>query len=104
MAQTELRLEPNAASLLDFYTTRLPLHCDRICTPHICICAARLSLCASSPLQVEYVRGWGKLKSAGEVEVAAADGSTSMLAAKNIIIATGSEVTPLPGVPVDERR
>lgn len=78
------------------------------------LCMVRRRACICAPLdtapslppstQVEYVRGWGQLKSAGEVEVAAADGSTSTLAAKNIIIATGSEVTPLPGVPVDERR
>ena len=55
-------------------------------------------------LQVQYVQGWGKLRSANEVEVSAADGTTTTLAAKNIVIATGSEVTPLPGVPVDEHR
>lgn len=55
-------------------------------------------------LQVQYVQGWGKLRSATEVEVSAADGTTTTLAAKNIVIATGSEVTPLPGVPVDEHR
>ncbi|PSC74380.1 Dihydrolipoyl dehydrogenase mitochondrial [Micractinium conductrix] len=54
--------------------------------------------------KVEYIKGWGKLKSATQVEVSTVDGGTSVLAAKNIIIATGSEVTPLPGVPVDERR
>ena len=52
--------------------------------------------------KVEYVRGWGSLKSANEVEVALADGTTTTLKAKNVIIATGSEVAPLPGVPVDE--
>ena len=52
--------------------------------------------------KVEYVKGWGKFKSATEVEVALADGSTKVMKAKSIIIATGSEVTPLPGVPVDE--
>lgn len=54
--------------------------------------------------QVEYVQGWGKIKAAGQVEVATAAGGTTTLSAKNIIIATGSEVTPLPGVPVDEKR
>lgn len=69
----------------------------------------RLVLCHAAPppcrvSQVEYVQGWGKLKSPTEVEVATAGGSTTTLATKNVIIATGSEVTPLPGVPVDERR
>ena len=59
---------------------------------------------AAFHVQVEYIKGWGKLKSATQVEVSTVDGGTSVLAAKNIIIATGSEVTPLPGVPVEERR
>ncbi|KAG2428511.1 hypothetical protein HXX76_011628 [Chlamydomonas incerta] len=54
--------------------------------------------------KVEYVKGWGKLVSPHEVEVAAADGSSSRLRAKNILLATGSEVTPLPGVPIDEEK
>lgn len=53
---------------------------------------------------MEYVKGWGKLVSPHEVEVAAADGSSSRLRAKNILLATGSEVTPLPGVPIDEEK
>jgi dihydrolipoamide dehydrogenase len=54
--------------------------------------------------KVEYVRGWGTIKGANTVEVSGADGSKTTLEAKNILIATGSEVTPLPGVPVDEDR
>ena len=54
--------------------------------------------------KVEYVRGWGKLKSANEVEVALEDGSTTTLRAKNVVIATGSDVAPLPGVPIDEEK
>ena len=61
-------------------------------------------LCLPRLPQVEYVQGWGKLKSATEVEVSTAAGATSVISTKNIIIATGSEVTPLPGVPVDERQ
>ncbi|GLI65185.1 hypothetical protein VaNZ11_008646 [Volvox africanus] len=54
--------------------------------------------------KVDYVKGWGKLVSGTEVEVAGADGSTTRLKAKNILLATGSEVTPLPGVPIDEEK
>ena len=54
--------------------------------------------------QVEYVKGWGKLKSADEVEVALLDGGSTTLKANNIIIATGSEVAPLPGIKIDEER
>ena len=63
-----------------------------------------LRLLRHPPLQpqVSYAKGWGKIKSPTEVEVTAEDGTTSTISGKNIIIATGSEVTPLPGSPVDE--
>ena len=48
--------------------------------------------------KVDWVRGRGRIAGAGMVEVTAAVGSVSTLAAKNIVIATGSEPTPLPGV------
>jgi dihydrolipoamide dehydrogenase len=48
--------------------------------------------------KVDWIRGRGRIAGAGKVEVTAADGSVSTLAAKNIVIATGSEPTPLPGV------
>jgi len=54
--------------------------------------------------KVTYAKGWGKIKSPTEVEVTAEDGTTSTISGKNIIIATGSEVTPLPGSPVDEEK
>eukprot|EP00210_Caulerpa_lentillifera_P002202 g2116.t1 len=54
--------------------------------------------------KVNYSRGWGSLKDANTVEVTHDDGSQSSIPAKNIIIATGSEVTPLPGIPIDEER
>ena len=55
-------------------------------------------------LQVEYVKGWGKVKDGKQVEVALLDGGSKTLQAKNIIIATGSEVAPLPGIEIDEER
>ena len=56
--------------------------------------------------KVEYVRGWGTLAGPNTVEVSPADGDGAKrtIEAKNILIATGSEVTPLPGVPIDEER
>jgi dihydrolipoamide dehydrogenase len=48
--------------------------------------------------KVDWVRGRGRIAGAGRVEVTAADGSVSILAARNIVIATGSEPTSLPGV------
>jgi len=44
--------------------------------------------------------GTGKILEAGKVEVTSQDGSTSILDCQNIIIATGSDIAPLPGVDV----
>ena len=54
--------------------------------------------------KVEGIIGEGRIVAPGKVEVKAADGSTRILETKNIIIATGSDVAPLPGVTVDEER
>jgi dihydrolipoamide dehydrogenase len=54
--------------------------------------------------KIDYLRGWGSIAKAGEVTVAGADGESSTLKAKSIIIATGSESTPLPGVETDEKK
>jgi len=54
--------------------------------------------------KVTYAKGWGTIKGPNEVEVSLLDGGKDSLSTKNILIATGSEVTPLPGVPVDEER
>ncbi|MBB98993.1 MAG: dihydrolipoyl dehydrogenase [Rhodobacteraceae bacterium] len=48
--------------------------------------------------------GTGRILSAGRVEVKAEDGSTTILEAKSIVIATGSDVAPLPGVEIDEKQ
>ena len=54
--------------------------------------------------KVEWIKGAGKIAGAGKVEVTAEDGSVSVLETKNIVIATGSEPSPLPGVEVDQNR
>ena len=51
--------------------------------------------------KVDYIKGKGSLASANTVEVALNDGGSKTLDTDNILIATGSEVTPLPPVPVD---
>lgn len=51
--------------------------------------------------KVEWVKGWGKITAKDKVEVALEDGKSRTLSTKNILIATGSEVTPLPGVEID---
>ncbi|WP_417693925.1 dihydrolipoyl dehydrogenase [Roseibium sp.] len=54
--------------------------------------------------KIEAIHGTGKILSAGKVEVTAEDGSKSTVEAKNIVIATGSDVMPLPGVEIDEKQ
>ncbi len=54
--------------------------------------------------KIDWLKGSGKLAGAGSVEVTSADGSLARLAAKSIVIATGSEPAPLPGVVVDQKR
>jgi dihydrolipoamide dehydrogenase len=54
--------------------------------------------------KVDWIKGWGKLVGAGRVQVTAADGGQTELQAKDIVIATGSEPTPLPGVTIDNQR
>ncbi|MEM9046301.1 MAG: dihydrolipoyl dehydrogenase [Pseudomonadota bacterium] len=49
--------------------------------------------------KVDYVQGWGEIVSATEVKV-----GDQTLSTKNIVIATGSEPSSLPGVEVDEER
>lgn len=54
--------------------------------------------------KVEWIKGWGRLNGPGKVTVTLADGSVRELTAKDIVIATGSEPTPLPGVTIDNQR
>ncbi len=54
--------------------------------------------------KVAYIRGHGRITGKREVTVTAADSPTRVLNAQNIIIATGSESTPLPGIEIDEKR
>jgi dihydrolipoamide dehydrogenase len=50
-------------------------------------------------------QGTGRIEAAGAVTVLADDGSPKeALTTKNILIASGSEVTPLPGVTIDEKK
>jgi pyruvate/2-oxoglutarate dehydrogenase complex dihydrolipoamide dehydrogenase (E3) component len=53
---------------------------------------------------VEYVKGAGSFADENTISVKLNDGSETTLRAKNIIIATGSEPTPFPGLEVDEKK
>jgi dihydrolipoamide dehydrogenase len=55
--------------------------------------------------KVTAFQGTGRIEKAGSVVVLGDDGAVKdTLSAKNILIASGSEVTPLPGVAVDEKK
>ena len=55
--------------------------------------------------KVDYIKGYGKFASKNEIEVDLNDGGKDTIKAKNIIIATGSEPSKLPGnvIPIDEK-
>jgi dihydrolipoamide dehydrogenase len=54
--------------------------------------------------KVSYFVGFGKIEGAGKVSVTAQGGPVQVLTAKHIIISTGSEPTPLPGVTIDQKQ
>ncbi|KAL1978327.1 hypothetical protein VTN31DRAFT_1186 [Thermomyces dupontii] len=53
---------------------------------------------------VDYIKGTGSFINEHEVKVNLLEGGEKTLRGKNIIIATGSESTPFPGLKVDEKR
>ena len=53
--------------------------------------------------KVDYVKGFGKLAGPQSVNVALNAGGSQVVEGKHIILAVGSEVTPLPPVPVDNK-
>ena len=55
--------------------------------------------------KITWLQGMGRIDAAGKVSVIGADGAVKDTAtARNILIAAGSEVTPLPGVAIDEKK
>jgi dihydrolipoyl dehydrogenase len=54
--------------------------------------------------KIEAFHGTARIVAAGKVEVREADGKTQTLEAKNIVIATGSDVARLNGIDIDEKR
>jgi dihydrolipoamide dehydrogenase len=53
---------------------------------------------------VEYIKGAGTFVNENEIKVALNDGGETSVRGKNIVIATGSEATPFPGLEIDEKR
>jgi dihydrolipoamide dehydrogenase len=54
--------------------------------------------------KIDAVIGAGRIAAPGKVEVTGADGKVRTLEAKNIVIATGSDVARLKGIDIDEKR
>ncbi|CAL8110981.1 unnamed protein product [Orchesella dallaii] len=54
--------------------------------------------------KVTRLDGHGKITGPNEVTVLKEDGSSEKVNAKNVLIATGSEVTPFPGIEIDEEQ
>ena len=54
--------------------------------------------------KIDVIMGYGKIASKGKLEVTAADGKTSIVEAKYIIIATGARSRQLPAMPVDGKK
>ena len=54
--------------------------------------------------KVDVFKGRGRVAGAGRVDVAGADGETQTIQTRNIVIATGSEPSSLPGIEIDEDR
>jgi dihydrolipoamide dehydrogenase len=54
--------------------------------------------------KIDYVIGTAMIAKPGQVGVTTPEGKSLSLAAKRILVASGSEVTPLPGVTIDEKR
>jgi len=54
--------------------------------------------------KVAHFQGTGSIASPNEVIVTKSDNTQQIVKTKNILIATGSEVTPFPGIEIDEER
>ena len=54
--------------------------------------------------KVKHFKGLGTLAANNAININLNDGSKTEISAKNIIIATGSEPNPFPGIPFDEKR
>jgi dihydrolipoamide dehydrogenase len=53
---------------------------------------------------VQYIKGTGAFKDEHTIDVNLNDGGQTSIRGKNIIIATGSEATPFPGLTIDEEK
>ncbi len=54
--------------------------------------------------KIDWLKGQGRITAPGRIAVSSADGGAREVEAGAIVIATGSEIAPLPGVEIDEER
>ena len=54
--------------------------------------------------KIDVIMGYGKLVSAGKIEVTATDNTKQVVEAKNIVIATGGRAKQLPSMPIDGKK
>src|SRR5271167_1462598 len=54
--------------------------------------------------KIDWLKGKGRIAGPGRVVVTGTDGASQDIEATSIIVASGSESTPLPGVEIDEKR
>lgn len=54
--------------------------------------------------KVDYIKGTGSFVDEHTIKVNLLDGGETEVKAKNIVIATGSETTPFPGLEIDEKK
>ena len=54
--------------------------------------------------KIEIIAGWGKIQPGKKVEVTDAEGKKSVIAADNIIIATGARARQLPSMKIDDKK
>lgn len=54
--------------------------------------------------KVDYIKGTASFTNENDLKIKLMDGGETQISGKNIIIATGSESTPFPGLPLDEER
>ena len=54
--------------------------------------------------KVDYIKGTGSFANEHEIAVNLIDGGRTQVRGKNIVIATGSETTPFPGLEIDETK
>ena len=53
---------------------------------------------------IHYIKGAASFATPSQIKVALNDGGDTQVEAKNVLIATGSEVSPFPGIEIDEKR